>query len=101
MILNEEISLYFIYLLIIFSLASCKAANICDSNILTEAEAANAQPDLEISPGIEIVHTLSERTYYETLKQAEDEATIIVRAAQRGLLTKKWILYMTISNLRC
>ena len=78
-------------LLIIFLLASCKAADVSDSGIPSETEVEDEQPDsdFEIPSDIEVVHTQSDRIYCEDLQQVEDEATIIVRAVAKGTLDQK------------
>jgi hypothetical protein len=54
-----------------FLLASCKKVDISDSDIPSD---------------IELVRPQSDRTYYEYLKQVEDQATIIVRAIAKETL---------------
>lgn len=76
-------------LLIIFLLASCKAADVSDSGNPSETEVEDEQSDFEISSDIKVVHTQSDRIYCEDLQQVEDEATIIVRAVAKGTLDQK------------
>lgn len=76
-------------LLIIFLLASCKAADVFDSGISSETGAEDEQSDFEIPSDIEVAHTQSDRIYCEDLQQVEDEATIIVRAVAKGTLDQK------------
>lgn len=70
----KKLTLIINCLLLLFLLVSCKKADVSASDIPSD---------------IELVRPQLDRTYYEYLKQVEDQATSIVRAVAKETLSQE------------